>query len=157
MQHAARPTAMMSAQSCVSDNGPTLSLRPSSLPPSVVAAPPSDSRVIFSMGFDHALVTRSLRYSAPFPPFPTQCRHPPDSFLPPPAAPVVTMKIVQLKCCFQALYLLNAWCPCLDLHPVRSLSSCLLGRPQCHQVHLSELAPPHNRHRMLLSRLCIRG
>ena len=155
MHHAARPTAVMSAQSYVR---PTMSLHPSSFPhSSVVAAPPSDSRVIFSMGFDPALVTRALRCSHPFPPFPKQCRHPLNSFLAPPAEPLATMRTVQLKCCFPALYLLNAWFPRLDLHPVRFLSSCLLGRPKCHLAHLSELAPPHNRLRMLLSRLCIRG
>ena len=48
-------------------------------PAPAVAPPRSDSRVIFSMGFDHALVSRALRCSTPSPTSLSQARHSLDS------------------------------------------------------------------------------
>jgi hypothetical protein len=63
-QHAASPFESGAAASSPQSyqRHTALSLRPSI----AAASPPTDSRIIFSMGFDAALVTRALWYKSPF-------------------------------------------------------------------------------------------
>lgn len=146
-------------------------------PSPVVPTPPLDSRVIFSMGFELALVRRALRYPPPFLYHLSHILSPSliralsiplqlnvaicVTFISHLAAHVVTMRLVPLKCCCRAQCHPKAPYPCLDLHLVTCLnlhlvsvpSRCLLARPAaCRQLRLPESVLPHNRSRMLLSR-----